>query len=151
MGVLVIIIFIMFVIGGLILSTTDVLDEISWFECEYCSSKNHTRIKFDSFRKFYEIAPDTWDLEDYCVYKNRIDDGFGFGLIDLIRYKKFKKSIEYKKDKKNNNKRDYNNLSKLTKLVQNDIDTLNDKTDTIIKEEKKKYNDIVERIVIKKC
>lgn len=63
----------------------------------------YPKLKFSQFKKFYDINPDRWHLEDTYI-KCRLNYGdneyFSFGLIDFyFKYKPFLKSFAKAEDK----------------------------------------------------
>lgn len=92
--------------------------------------KNMPKIKFKSFRSFYALNPDRWDLYDeYVECKTRIVEkygpsfgcvsrqGFRFGLINLYRYK-----LWYKRTEDREREMDYiEQTSAMLKAVKQDL------------------------------
>lgn len=72
---------------------------------EYFTEKCGAKLKFKSFKRFYNINPDRWDLDDaFVVCKcntnswNTTKEYFYFGFIDYIRYKFWRRNLN-KRDK----------------------------------------------------
>lgn len=86
---------------------------ISLFIYHESTDKNNPKIKFNTFKKFYEINPDRWKLSNDTEYKNNyvacymtrhegsmLSTGyhrFRFGFIDYRRYTHWLKHIEKQK------------------------------------------------------
>ena len=66
---------------------------------DYSVERDDPKIKFDSFKKFYEINPQRWNLmrqgvkcytDEYRIY----GDIFSFGFWDWLKYIKWKDTLE---------------------------------------------------------
>ena len=89
------------------------------------------KIKFKSFKNFYELNPDRWRLHDDTVgckidFKSMgnfniciNDDKFHFGFIDFYRYKLWKNNL----DKRKENKRKAQITARMVAAVKQDIET----------------------------
>ena len=91
---------------------------IFWSE----SIGNSTKIKFSSFKKFYEVNPYRWNLYDDGVSCRR-DGTYGtisthFGFIDFYRYKLWRKSL----DKRDREKEHAKDLAIIIANVKKDIE-----------------------------
>lgn len=76
---------------------------------EYSVDRDDPKIKFDSFKKFYEINPRRWSLlsqgvkcytDKYMMY----GDIFYFGFWDWIKYTRWRKELEKCQSKQSNAK-----------------------------------------------
>lgn len=67
------------------------------------TSAKYPKLKFLQFKKFYDINPDRWHLEDtyvMCRLNSGRNEFFSFGLIDFyFKYKPFLKSLEKAEEK----------------------------------------------------
>ena len=80
------------------------------------------KIKFSSFKKFYEINPDRWHLSDDYV-ACRKDNSFGiistnFGFVDFYRYKLWRMNSDRRDRQKSRTK----NLADIIACVKKDIE-----------------------------
>ena len=89
------------IVGSILLIIIGVLF-LNW----WVDSNDYPRIKFKSFKNFYELNPDRWRLYDSCVVcKTTIEyitttiygdhyDNFFFSFIDFYRYKAWKSHLD---------------------------------------------------------
>lgn len=92
------------------------------------SPLNTPKLKFSSFKKFYALNPDRWDLnDDYVACKCYKDsswtrttkDYFHFGIIDFYRYKLWNK----RRDKEHEKKSQAQSVARMIAAVKQDIAT----------------------------
>lgn len=87
------------------------------YDCEDATNK----IKFESFKSFYNINPERWILHDGCVIckdPTRFNGiKFKFNYIDYKRYKRFCKNIDKYNERINSNK----DCARMIELVKLDI------------------------------
>lgn len=112
------------------------------------TDKNNPKIKFNTFKKFYEINPDRWKLSSDTEYKNNYVAcymtrhecsmlstgyyGFRFGLIDYRRYTHWLNHMEKQKtDLKN-----MQLMADMIAVVKQDIEKLEHTSDQEIKQSK---------------
>ena len=120
------------------------------------TDKKYQKIKFKSFRSFYDINKSRWTLFDtnynnyYC---NKVECGtestyYGyrdnvimrFGFIDYYRYILWRKSLIKIKKKKENKK----DIEKVLNAVKQDIDKMNEQSRKEIEEGKRILNSVLE-------
>lgn len=106
---------------------------LAWNIDDIREKKKHIKIKFRSFKKFYAVAPEKWDLQKDFIryrysenfkYKNceiRLSaekyQYFRFSWFDTIRYHRYKK---YLKKKINEQEKDIA-MTRFLREVQKDI------------------------------
>lgn len=104
---------------------------------------NGVKIKFKSFKKFYEINPDRWDLCYGYVRCNTgkmfIYEDFHFGFIDFIKYKLWYKMLE----RNQNKRREAESISRMITAVKQDIAN----TECIAKQEVQDAQDIFLKVI----
>ena len=88
-------------------------------------------LKFNQFKKFYAINPNSYKLHDYVASKGGICV-IKFNLIDTLRYIHFKEQIEKNKA----NARMDNRMKEYLCAVQHDIDELNRRAQEAIEKAK---------------
>ena len=93
--------------------------------CWHDSIGDMPKIKFKSFKNFYELNPDRWILHDDCVgckserfYTSFVADRFHFGFVDFYRYKLWMHSLERQKE----NKRKAQITARMVAAVKQDIE-----------------------------
>lgn len=90
---------------GLPLAIALIVMIIFWYE----SIGNSIKIKFSSFKKFYDVNPYRWNLFDDGVSCRRDDTcatiSTHFGFIDFYRYKLWRRSLD-KRDKEKEHAKD---------------------------------------------
>lgn len=113
------------IFGGMILLSAILVSIACWAD----SIGNTPKIKFKSFKNFYELNPDRWRLHDDTVgckidFKSMgnfniciNDDKFHFGFIDFYRYKLWKNNL----DKRKENKRKAQITASMVAAVKQDI------------------------------
>ena len=93
---------------------------------EYFTEKCGAKLKFKSFKRFYNINPDRWDLDDAsvaCKCKcntnswNVTKEYFYFGIVDHIRYKFWKRNL----DKRDKEKAHAQSTARMINSVREDI------------------------------
>lgn len=106
-----------------------------WYE----SIDNSTKIKFSSFKKFYEVNPYRWNLFDDGVSCRRDDTcatiSTHFGFIDFYRYKLWRKGL----DKRDREKEYAKNMSIIIANVKKDIEN----TERVAAQKLKEAKDIL--------
>ena len=106
---------------------------LAWNIDDIMKKKKHIKIKFRSFKEFYVVAPEKWDLQKDFVryrysenfkYKNceillsaEKYQYFRFSWLDTIRYRRYKK---YLKKKINEQEKDIV-MTRFLREVQRDI------------------------------
>ncbi len=108
------------------------------------------KLKFEQFKKFYMLNPESWSLCDNSVYKNKDPElSFTFDYEDWLKYKKFHEHIKEEKEqeklrKKQEelNKKNNEKTVELLKLVQQDIDAAR----ITIQKDLKEAADLIDRI-----
>lgn len=104
-------------------------------------------IKFNDFKKYYEINKNRWNLHDnyvsiYTSSRKMFGKNCYFGYLDTFKYKKFRKNIQNKKEKESL-KQDY---IEILEAIQEDINALRKQSNQEIKEASNKAIEIAERI-----
>ena len=91
---------------------------------EYFTKKCGTKLKFKSFKRFYNINPNRWDLYDgFVVCKCNINswhitkECFYFGIVDYIRYKFWRRNL----DKRDKEKAHAQSTARMINSVREDI------------------------------
>lgn len=91
-----------------------------------CDIENvKTTISFDSFKSFYQVNPERWELGDYTVACNKPSSysyitrqiWFKFNYIDSFRYRWFKRNIK----RNNQNAQATKNYNDMINIVKADI------------------------------
>ena len=104
------------------------------FMCYYTDDRC-AKISFKSFKRFYEINQDRWELHGSyvkCIDKDRkysytrVSERFDFSFIDFIKYDLWRKSIRKSAD----NKRKMESTATMLELVKKDIAQFEDKANT---------------------
>ena len=133
------------IVGFLIVIAYILLSIIVYHES---TDKNNPKIKFNTFKKFYEINPDRWKLSNGTKYQNNyvacymtrhegsmLSTGyyrFRFGLIDYHRYTHWLKHIEKQKI----NLKNIQLMADMIAAVKQDIEKLEHTSDQEIKQSK---------------
>ena len=122
-----------FIVFVLLVCTYIYIIYLVWNIDDITEKKKYIKIKFRSFKKFYAVAPEKWDLKKDFVeyrygenlkYKNceiRLSaekyQCFRFSWFDTIRYRRYKK---YLKKKINEQEKDIA-MTRFLREVQKDI------------------------------
>lgn len=105
---------------------------IWWMVSWYCAKNTGPKIKFKSFKTFYELNPDRWDLYDDHIACKVIDHNgaykglfthkelFWFGPIDFLKYKSWMWHQERHENKLNNAEV----TARMIASVKHDIETI---------------------------
>lgn len=120
---------------GLPVAVALVVMAVIWYE----SIGNSVKIKFSSFKKFYDVNPYRWNLYDDGVSCRR-DNTYGvisthFGFIDFYRYKLWRKGL----DKRDREKEHAKNMSIIISNVKKDIEN----TERVAAQKLKEAKDIL--------
>lgn len=101
------------IVLGLVMLFCILISTITYFE-----EKNGAKIKFKSFKHFYNVNPDRWDLYDGSVVcKGQTKEYFYFGLIDYIKYKFWRRWL----DKRDKEREQAKSISRMIGYVREDI------------------------------
>lgn len=111
-----------------------------WMITRWSDSKgNSARIKFSSFKKFYEVNPYRWSLFDDGVSCRRDDTcatiSTHFGFIDFYRYKLWRRNL----DKRNKEKEHAKDMAIIIANVKKDIEN----TERVAAQKYKEAKDIL--------
>lgn len=123
-----------------VLTSLPLVFGLVWMIIWWSDSKgNSTKIKFSSFKKFYEVNPYRWSLCDDHV-TCRIDNSFGsisthFGFIDFYRYKLWRRNL----DKRNKEKEHAKDMAIIIANVKKDIEN----TERVAAQKYKEAKDIL--------
>ena len=84
----------------------------------YYEEKSGVKIKFKTFKHFYNVNPDRWDLYDGSIRCNgETKEYFYFGIIDYIKYKFWRRSL----DKQQREQEDMKSVARMIGYVKADI------------------------------
>ena len=92
-----------------------IISTITYFE-----NTGGAKLKFKTFKSFYNINPDRWDLYDgsvICKDKDYRKQYFHFGLIDYIKYKFWRRNL----DKHEKEKEEAESIARMIDTVKEDI------------------------------
>lgn len=104
---------------------------------------NYPKIKFKTFKHFYEINPSRWDLGCGCVRCNlgMLDyEYLKFGFIDFLRYQLWYAA----RDRYNTQKGQVESMSKVLAVVKEDIKNLEIFAEQQVNEGVDMINDILQ-------
>lgn len=67
---------------------------------------NYPKIKFSSFKKFYEINPSRWTLNNgtvHCRINTCVQEKFGFSYFEFLKYRSWLKKLRKQQEQEKNN------------------------------------------------
>lgn len=100
----------------------------------YDAPDMYTKIKFQSFLKFYYINPDAWELSDSFIKYKQSKAYFEFNWFEVPKYHKWHEQI--KKNKLT--KRQTEKYQETLEYIKRDLEWFNRKNEQMIKKEAEK-------------
>lgn len=150
LGLILSVLLVAIVFGGfyLLIRLIVLTENILYLFKKWLEAKEYNRIKFNNFISFYNINSENWMLHNYNVaykiieskvvcgygYTDSKTTEFGFSLIDLLKYRRWKAQSEINKNKK----RHLEEYQEVLDHIKKDIEKMNRKNEKMIKCEAEK-------------